>query len=471
MKNFTRRSVLHLGAAGAAATLVSGWPSLAAVDSHAADTPVSKSSGVRVATFAADVTPPRGSPLCGGLVKPVAEVSEPLRALGIVLLGAPQPIVLCAVDWCEIRNGDHLLWRSELAKAAGTTADHVAVQSLHQHDAPIADSEAHRILATSDTPLAVQDGEWQRQTIARVARAVAESLNAAQPATHIGLGQARVAQVASNRRVMGPDGKVKHVRTSATKDPAIREAPEGLIDPLLKTLVFRNGEKTLAVLHYYATHPMSYYGEGVVSCDFVGMARDQRAERTGVPNIYFTGCGGNVTAGKYNDGNHANRPVLRDRIETAMREAEQNARVVPLSHIAWRVSPVVLRVRQDAVESELVAVAHDAQKPAGTRIGAAMQASFQRGVAAGSSIPFGCLHLGDVARVLHLPGEPFVEYQLFAQDQAPDKFVCVAGYGDGGPGYIPLERHFAEGGYEPTWAFAAPESQTLIEKTCVDLLK
>ena len=72
---------------------------------------------------------------------------------------------------------------------------------------------------------------------------------------------------------------------------------------------------------------------------------------------------------------------------------------------------------------------------------------------------------------MHLPGEPFVEYQLFAQDEAPDKFVCVAGYGDGDPGYIPLERQFAEGGYEPTWAFAAPESETLIRQACREILK
>ena len=39
---------------------------------------------LRLATFRADVTPPIGAPLCGGLVKPVAGVSEPLLALGAV---------------------------------------------------------------------------------------------------------------------------------------------------------------------------------------------------------------------------------------------------------------------------------------------------------------------------------------------------------------------------------------------------
>ena len=41
--------------------------------------------------------------------------------------------------------------------------------------------------------------------------------------------------------------------------------------------------------------------------------------------------------------------------------------------------------------------------------------------------------------MLHLPGEPFIEYQLAAQKCGKDRFVCVAGYGDGGLGYIPTD--------------------------------
>ena len=44
-----------------------------------------------------------------------------LRARGIVLLGAGEPIVLCAVDWIGIANEGHDLFREKLAIAAGTT--------------------------------------------------------------------------------------------------------------------------------------------------------------------------------------------------------------------------------------------------------------------------------------------------------------------------------------------------------------
>ena len=123
--------------------------------------------------------------------------------------------------------------------------------------------------------------------------------------------------VASNRRVLGADGKVRFTRTSATKSKEARDAPEGLIDPKLRTLSFWDGEKPLAALHFYACHPMSYYGDGRVSADFCGLARQKRQDETGIFQVYFNGCGGNVTAGKYNDGAKANRPILRDRIYAA----------------------------------------------------------------------------------------------------------------------------------------------------------
>src|SRR5213594_1444499 len=59
--------------------------------------------GFRLATFSADVTVPIGHGMMGGawLSKRIA---DPLEAHGLVLSGADKPIVIVAVDWCEIRN-------------------------------------------------------------------------------------------------------------------------------------------------------------------------------------------------------------------------------------------------------------------------------------------------------------------------------------------------------------------------------
>ncbi len=75
---------------------------------------------------------------------------------------------------------------------------------------------------------------------------------------------------------VAPDGRVTFERGSRSGAETFhREQPEGLIDPLLKTISFWDGDQPVLALHAYATHPMSYYGQGEVSSDFVGLARDR----------------------------------------------------------------------------------------------------------------------------------------------------------------------------------------------------
>src|SRR5438552_17206937 len=118
---------------------------------------------LHLATFRCDVTPPLGHPLCGGWIEPVRAVDDPLRALGVVLLGMGRPVVLCAVDWCGIRNEAHALWRQTLAEATHTVPENVAVHCVHPHDAPFADVEAERLLeAVPAAPLSLDLKFFQR---------------------------------------------------------------------------------------------------------------------------------------------------------------------------------------------------------------------------------------------------------------------------------------------------------------------
>ena len=63
-----------------------------------------RAGDLKISAFRVDATPPIGSPLCNGAVKPVQEIVTPLTARGVVLLGAGKPIVLCAFDWVGIGN-------------------------------------------------------------------------------------------------------------------------------------------------------------------------------------------------------------------------------------------------------------------------------------------------------------------------------------------------------------------------------
>ncbi len=432
-------------------------------------------AALAVGTFSVEVTPPLGTPLCDGLVQPAAEIVDPLLARGVVLLVSDQPpIVLCAVDWVGIGNGGYSAWRASLAEAAGTTPDRVAVHTLHQHDAPGCDFDAEAILQQVGLGGAEFSPAFARQAIERVAAAVAKAKEHAQPCTHIGLASARVERVASNRRILGPDGKVAIVRFSSTTIPEAIEAPEGLIDPDLQLVCFYDKDRPLASLTYYATHPQSYYGRGGVSADFPGMARAQRdAELPGVLHVHFNGAGGNVAAGKYNDGSTANRARLADRMATAMRQAWEQQHRRPLEHteVEWRVRAVALPPSAALVEETLLAVLQDDNQPRVQRIQAARGLAWLRRCRAGDRIELSALRLGPVWLV-HLPGELFVEYQLAARAMRPQDHVCVAAYGDYGPGYIGTAIAYEQGGYETgPVSRVAPEVEGVLMEALRELLK
>ncbi len=413
--------------------------------------------GISIAPFRFDVTPPVGHSCCGGWIPHVAVVDDELEALGFVILGAGKPIVICAVDWTGLLNAAHLEWRTALADGAGTTPDRVAVHCVHQHNAPMACVEAERMVGAQGDLPHILDLEFFRKCLERGRTATAEAVKKAEPLTHIATGQGQVEKVASNRRVSRDDkGNIKSMRGSACKDEALIALPEGLIDPWLKTVAYYQGGKKVVACHYYATHPMSYYADGRVSSDFCGLARKRRqAEEPDCLHIYFTGCSGNVAAGKYNDGSKAARPLLSGRVYDGIVASEKELKPKPLSKLTWRTVEVlpVPRATFDAakIEQEIA----NKQGAVVSRNRPAYTLSWIRRVQAKQPIILSSLTLGDVA-LLHLPAECFVEYQLRAQKFAPNKFVATAAYGDGGPWYLPIKEEYPFGGYEVSVAFCDP---------------
>ena len=317
----------------------------------------------------------------------------------------------------------------------GTTADRVALHTLHQHDAPGSDFITERMLAKEGLSKQFSNADFDAQVMKRVATAARQSLAKAEPITHFSHGAGRVEKVASNRRILGPDGKVALRRMSKSTKPEAKAAPEGTIDPLVRMIVFWQNETPLSVLTYYATHPQSYYGQGLVNWDFVGYARQLREKALpGVPHIHFNGAGGNVAAGKYNAGSKEKRPLLAQRLADGMQrawKAQQKSRLT-VKDVAWAVAPVNLPVRGTLTEAALKAKISDKSLRTGDRLRSARDLSFVQRMNSGHRIPLSCLRLGD-AHILHMPGELFVEYQLATQQMAPGKFVAMAAYGEYAP--------------------------------------
>jgi hypothetical protein len=136
--------------------------------------------------------------------------------------------------------------------------------------------------------------------------------------------------------------------------------------------------------------------------------------------------------------------------------------------MSWESLPVALPPASHLDRAKLNAVVNDGSKIPRERAAAAAELVWLRRCLAADTIDVACLRLGS-ARVLHLPGELFVEYQLAAQNLRPDLFVATAAYGDYAPGYIGTEIAYSQGGYEtgPRASHVAPQ----VERTLMGVIK
>ena len=417
-------------------------------------------SGLRISTFDTDATPPPGTWLAYDSCRNTWDLG--LRAKGIVILGAGDPVVICSVDWITICNAGYDSFRRSLANAAGTSAGRVSIHTVHQHDAPYCDFTVEKILIDAGVDPTSFNSTFQREFISKLSHVVRNSLQESQPVTHIGTGTGTVDRVASNRRIIGKDGKVLGTRWTATKDSALRAQPEGLIDPEVSLVSFWNNDKPLVVLSYYATHPQSYYRTGVANPDFPGIARFFRQlEVPDALHIHFAGAGANVGAGKYNDGTHENRLMLAERLADGMKRAWESTIKEPVTaeSVRWDYISVTLPPAEHLLKLEKrmkeipdTAFSHSL----------AMKLAWLERCRAGIKTDVSCLSAGNV-RILYMPGELFVEYQLAAKAKRKDLFVAMAAYGENGMGYIGTSSAYQEGGYETgDVSLVGPDAETIL---------
>jgi hypothetical protein len=425
--------------------------------------PISK---IELCRFSLDVTIPLNHRCMGILPQKSKTIIDPLYAHGFALFGSDKPIAVVAVDWCEIRNASYDLWRDTIAQALGTTRERVLVSSLHQHDAPVIDHDASRLLDEVGLHNELFEADFHAEVLHRLAETVRVSATQRIPISHLGYAETTVVDVASNRKMIEADGKVHFSRGSSSgREAVFKEAPTGLIDEKMRTLSFWNGERCVVEYHTYATHPMTYYGRGEVTSDFVGLAR-QRRQRDDLSTlqIYASGCSGDVTAGKYNDGSQAARDELTQKIYDAMIKARTNTEPIPVGQITFHSAPLEIpytsdpSLQRDRLQAELA----DHNLKTEKRILAAMGLASIARVERRQPIDFVCLDLG-VAKLMLFPGESFVGFHFIAQEYSPQSPVIPIGYGECWTGYVPTDEGFRDG-FNESWLWAGEGSEAAIRR-------
>lgn len=424
--------------------------------------------------FKVDVTPPVGGYLCGGLHDRSLSIETPIYLRGLVLSSGSTRYVVAAIDYCYLCGRSYQRLLEVLAEGACTPVENVTVHANHLHDAPLIDEEPHRLVEEYCPEFPFHDEAYFSRVLTDARAGIAQSLQTVGvTATGIAFSSKPVERFASTRRVLDADNRC-HVRYSICSDPAIREHPEGLIDPMLDQVVFfAEDRKPLVCLCFYASHPQVSDGRRTVSSDTIGVALDLfEKSNPGVFPVYFTGCGGDVTAGKYTTLNkHYNRLVFGLRLFDSMQAAFEVARPQPLAPLRWVdcTDDAPLRPRQDREADLIQTIQTQAYRPA--RYLAAMKLA--RVCAGVVTYPFRMTRLsfGDFG-MLFLPAEMCVPYQLHAKAVWRGR-LAVAAYGDCFLKYVATDEAFGQGGYEvePDWTEVQPGIEGWVKKRMAKVLE
>ena len=423
---------------------------------------------LKLGTFKTDCTPPAGFGIkFGDNAEDHADgIRDPLWLRGFVLDDGASRCLIASLDYCALMNGAHDLLVNTLAEAAAVPPERVAVHCIHQHDAPLVDYDADAYLKFETYPRA-----WWQGVAAKCGQSSREALGSMREIRDVGHRETRLHGYASNRRIIGPDNKIAATRWSFCSDNAIKGKPVGVIDPMLRTIAFRDGTgKVAGVLNFYATHPQVSNYRRLYSADAPGEAmRLIEADLGTALPAYFSGPSGDITAGKYTSTDKEGNllrfgRILADgiRLNLGAMEWEKVERFI------WK----QLRVpfpRRRLNRRKLMSQISDPDFSAEMRLkNAVLLSSLDN--PANKTYPLSLLEFGNV-RLLLLAGEPFVEYQLFAQSLVPDKFLAVAANGSDNYLYLPLRRSFAEGGYETSkFCWCTPAIEARLKKAIAALL-
>jgi hypothetical protein len=230
-----------------------------------------------------------------------------------------------------------------------------------------------------------------------------------------------------NRRAKDVDGRV-----------TLGLNPDGPVDRQIGILSFvRPDNSPIATVANYSMHGTVLSGENLaISGDAPGIVEAYVEEKTGAPMLYVNGAAGNIAPiySVYPDPKSGHlsqfRVLLGDRILAALK-LSLNA---PTDHVTVTAS-------EATVETPMK---QDLRWPP-------QLASYRRETNAGQSLillPVRFLKLNDTL-IWSAPVELFCEISMAVRNQSPFAHTFYFGYANGWFGYLPTQKAFEEGGYEP----------------------
>ena len=424
-------------------------------------------------TFLVDVTPPIGGYMCGGLqTEPAIGVESRLSLRGLILDQDNRRYILASIEYTYLVGRSYARMIDMLSTAGQTSPDCVTLHAVHSHDAPLINEEAHAYVEKTVTD--VHNEAYFSDVLKRTGEAIDKELK--EEGTEVAgtcFASAAVQKFASSRRILDENDQCQ-VRWSVCRDPVVRNAPEGVIDPLLDQIVFYDtAGEPFTCLSFYACHPQVSNGRRLWSGDTVGVALEL-FEQTypHVFPIYFTGCAGDITAGKYTTLNRPrNRLLFGLRLFDGMAAAFDKSRPEPLHRIDWCDRQFDMPLCETQYEIEHYrAILDDSEATSNVKYKAAIK--YHKLKEQMNTYPYRLsrLSLND-KHILFLPAEMCIPYQLFAKAQCRGE-LAVAAYGDSFLNYVATDEAFDQGGYEvnPAWTEVGKGNEGRIREAIKQIL-
>jgi hypothetical protein len=447
----------------------SGLATTAAAMAGCATSSGGHSAGLRVGAAKRIVTPPLSIPFLtssgNGTHAPFQGVNDDLFARALVLDDGAHSLAVLAVDSIGYDNtvlGPGRDFTAELRRriAARTPLKPGAVMltATHTHQAP----ETIGLTPFRDAPGAP---EWLERHLDELTAAVGEAWRRRVPARAFA-GRAKVEGLARNRRILLKDGTQS--RHGPLPPPEQVAAPWRTDDDLNVVVFVRPDGAPLAALLNFTAHPVVTMLLPRVSADYPGAACALvEREFPGAVCLFTQGAAGNINLFRVSTS-FADAVSLGERLGRAAAECIQELRrgsSLADTRIAVGSTRLQLAARPCPPLGELerlVAATPSAQNQRLLRLARKLREDpLHAEVQA--------MRLGPV-RWVSLPGEPFVETGL-ALKAAGATFVI--GYANGWLGYFPIERAYAEGGYETNpgvWSRVAPGSAERLEAAAREIL-
>jgi hypothetical protein len=375
---------------------------------------------LQVGVARVDITPPPGVQLAGysGASRAARGTLDPLLAGVITFDDGKTAVALVTLDLIFPLLAPEMQAIREAVRPAGI-AEVIFVAS-HTHSGPV----------FADLP------EWNAATVKKIAGAIREARRRQQRA-RVGAGWG-VTQIGANRRYVPPSGPAVMWWRNETK------ASSFPVDPSVGVIrVDAASGRPLAVLVNYACHPVVFGPDNLdYSADFPGeMRRTIEAALPGTMAFFLQGAAGDINP--YFDKNpvaggavEKMRAAGRQLGEEVVRAARQIRTAGAAADVAWKVQTADYGYRWEREPTEAL-LARTGRRPVSRYPlwGPPLRA------------PVTALVLNRQFAFVGLPGEVFVEFQMYLRAHSPLPYTYFLGYCNENVNYIPTLEAAVRGGY------------------------